>query len=139
MTAVVVPAGQKNADLAAKQAEITTLAAVSSTAPHYNFAQQQLFAHRKNFVMSLLDRHAIAGGPAAVLSTVSYKGSVPELAAITALKASIASNTTTNPQLATNQARDLEVLQTQAIVSLMNAGGMDPAAVLAAFNFTGAN
>jgi hypothetical protein len=127
--------------LAQKQAQINTLAAVASTAPHASQSAQLLLQQQRELVAGLLEHNAIAGGAAAILSTVSYTKGGPAtaiLAQITATQAQITAQTTANPVIATQLGIKLDQLQRQAVIELLNSGQMSPTAVLAAFAYTGA-
>jgi hypothetical protein len=133
---VTIPTGAKTTDLVAKQAEITGLAAVVSTSPAYNQAQQLLNQRQQELVLSLIDRNALSA--ATILSSVSYKGTLPVLTAITSLNNNITTWTTTNPALATASAVTLEALRRQAVAELMASGQMSAATVLSQLSYAGA-
>jgi len=133
---VIVPTTGRCSDLALKQAEITALAAVPSTAVHYQQSQQKLLQSQQELIHSLIDRGAL--NAANILASVTYRGTSATLARITALQAQITATQAANPVLAQNLANTLEATQRQAVVELTASGMMSPATVLSQLSFAGA-
>jgi hypothetical protein len=142
---LTIPSTGRNSDQALLQSTITTLAAVPSTSPAYQAAQQRLAQAQREIVLSLIDRGALQAATLLSTAAVFASGAVPPnsvlpiLGQISTLNSNITTWSSSNPALVSQAQTQLEALRRQAVVELLASGVMSAALVLSTQSFAGAN
>jgi len=128
---VTVPVLEKTG-AAALQAQITTLAARSDTA-----SQQLLNQRQIDLVNTLMAQQKL--NASAILSTVTYSGTLPVLSQITATQAKAAALASSSPAISNELYKNtIPQLQVQAVQELMASGQMPASVILATMSYVGA-
>jgi hypothetical protein len=132
---VTVPATEKTG-AAAKAAQITALQAVPTTAAHYQYSQQLLLQTQIELINALVAQGRL--NAASILSTVSYRGTLPILTQISALQTQAANWASTNP-VASGTLLNVTIpaLQAQAVSELLASGQLNAGTVLSTMSYVG--
>lgn len=131
---VTIPA-QDRTGAYQKQAEITTLAAVATTAPHYQQAQQRLLQSRNELVNTLVAQGKLSAATLLSTTSVFNSGKVPANSALPILGTIAAYSVANDPSGA--KAAQLAAYRQQAVSELLANGLMSAALVLSTQSYGG--